>query len=101
MPGWPAKERMEAAVGHGQAGAVIEIAYVQMKGPVFFDINQVLLNQIHVTRLTIWGQAHDFVLGRVDFETGVISKGRIQESKGVRKANLFLNRQLIAATGKG
>ena len=71
-----------------------------MEGPVFFDINEVLLNEIDVTRLPVRRQAHDFVLGRVDFEASVVSKSRVQQSKGVRKANLFVNGQLVVAAGK-
>ena len=100
IPGWPAEKRIEPAICHGQAGAVVEVPHVEMEGPIFLDINEVLLNKINVARLSVRRQAHDFVLARVDFESCVVSKGRVQEPQRVREANFFLYRELIVTTGE-
>src|SRR5262249_19876371 len=78
----------------------VKVPQVEMERPIFLDIYKVFFNKINIARLTIRSQAHDFVLARVDFESSVVSKGRVQKAQGVRKANLFVYREPIAATGE-
>ena len=57
----PPEQFVEPAVGHGQAGAVIEIIEIEAERAVGFHIDQIVTNKLGIARLTIRGEAHELV----------------------------------------
>ncbi len=98
-PARPASEqRMEARVGHGQAGAKIEVIQVQAKGAVGLYIDEVFADLGRVDAFAIGRQAHQFVFPGVDLEAGIVGEGRIQQTERVRVANFPQQLQFPSAS---
>ena len=76
-----AEQRGEALVGHGQAGAIVEIRHVEPERAVRLEIDQIVEDELCVFRLAIGRESHDLVLAGVHLEAGVISERRIQQAK--------------------
>ena len=74
---------------HGEAGGIIEIRHVQEKGTIFPQIDQFGENHFFPlfnlggAGIAVGSQSHQFVLAAVDFESTVIGKGRIEQTKGM------------------
>ena len=55
LPGRRTEQVVEALVGHGEAGAIVEVVEVQAEAAVFLDVNKIILNGPEVLRLPVWG----------------------------------------------
>ena len=64
----------ETVVGHGEAGAVVEIGHVEPERAVRLQIDQVVENEFCEARLAIGRQPHHLVFAGVDLEAGVIGR---------------------------
>src|SRR5271170_3980366 len=91
----PPEQAVELAVGHREAGAVIEIFQVQSKRPVRLQIDQVIENLRRESRRSVGSEAHHFVLTGIHFEAGVVGKCRIEEAEGVREMDFLDDLQLV------
>src|SRR5262249_37159216 len=100
ISGRPTEERMKSIVCHCQTGTVVEISHVEMERSIFFNIDEVLLDQVDVAGLSIRRQAHHFILTGIDLEAGVIGKRGVKQSKRMGKVDLFMDHQLIAVPRK-
>ena len=56
--------------------------------------DQVLVDEIHVLRLTVGGEAHDLVLARVDLEARVVGDGGVEQTGGIGPPQLTREVQL-------
>ncbi len=83
-------------IGHGQAGAIVEILQIQPEAAVLLQIDKFLEDQIGVSRLAVRGKSHDFVFAGIDFEAGVIGEGGVEQAKGIGKMDLLQHGQLMA-----
>jgi hypothetical protein len=57
-----AEQSVELAVGHRQSGTVFEIFEIETEGTIRLDIDQPLADNLLITRLSVGGKAHQFVL---------------------------------------
>src|SRR5690242_18994944 len=57
-----------------------------------------VIDGFDIFRLAIRSEAHDLVFARIDFESRVIRKGRVQQSDRVRKWNFPQRRQGVPFT---
>ena len=48
LPWSAAEEGVELRVGHGETGAVVEVFHVEPERTVFFDIDELVVDEIHV-----------------------------------------------------
>ena len=94
----PFEQGVELAVGHRQAGAVVEIVQVQVEGTVRFEVDDMIQDLLCVTRRSVWRETHQLVLARVHFESGVISECRIQQAQRVREVDFFDDLKMISAS---
>ena len=92
----PAEQRVEALVGHRQAGHVVEIFGVEAERAVGLEVDQMVEDRAGVARLAIRREAHQLVLARVHLEAGVIGERRVEQAERVRKIDLPLRRQPVA-----
>jgi len=58
---WPAEQSVERAVGHREAGEIIEVGLVQREGPVLAQVHQLRENRVDILGLTVRRQPHDLV----------------------------------------
>ena len=92
-----AEQRVEARVGHREAGAVVEVVEVEPEGAVVLDVDQVLLDEIGVPRLAVRREPHHLVLARVHLEAGVVGERRIEQAERVGKVDLADDLEAVAA----
>jgi hypothetical protein len=72
------KQRIEAPVGHREAGAVVEEILVHAERAVQAQINDMIENRLNIFRLAIGREPHDLVLAGVHLEPKVIGEGGIR-----------------------
>ena len=96
-----AEQLGKAFVGHGEAGAIIEIGEIEAERAVRLQIDQVVEDELCVFRLAIGREPHHLVFAGVDLEAGVIGRGRIQEAQRMREMDLLENLELAAVAGRG
>ncbi len=87
------RRAVERVVGHGQAGAVVEVVHVEPERAVVLEVDQVLADQRRRNRLAVGRQAHQLVLAGVDLEPGVVGEGRIEQPQRMREVDLPQRRQ--------
>ena len=95
-----AEQRCEALVGHGQAGAVIEVRHVEPERAVGLEVDQVVEDELRVFRLAIGREPHHLVLAGVDLEAGVIGERRIEQAERMRKVDLLEDLQAVAVADR-
>ena len=93
-----AEQRLEPAVGHREAGTVVEIVEVKAERAVRLQVDHVVEDGAHVLRLAVGREAHHLVFAGIDFETGVEGERRIEQPQGVRKIDLPRHLQVVAVT---
>ena len=59
--GRTAEQIIKLTVGHGKSRAIIEVIDLKPKRAVFFQIDQIVVDRLHIFRLSVRSQAHDFV----------------------------------------
>ena len=91
----PAEQGTKAIIGHGQAGAIIEIIHIHPEGTVFFDIDKMVVNLLNVLWLAIRSQAHDLVFPVIHLEAQIIGEGGIKHADGMGKADFFCQCKVI------
>ena len=96
-----AEQRVEARIGHGQPGAIIEIVEVEPERAVGFEIDEMVENFLRVFRLAIGREPHDLVLAGIDLEAGVIGEGRIEQAERMREMDLLGDGEIAAAPDAG
>ena len=94
--GGPPKSSSKRLIGHGETGAIIEIALIQAEGAVFLQIDQIVVDQIGIFRLAIRREAHDLVFAGIDLEAGIIGKRGIEQAERVREMNFLQHGQIVA-----
>ncbi len=82
------KESVEPAVGHREAGTVIEVVHVQPERAVVLDVYQIVQYLLCVQRAAVGCKSHDLVLAGIYPEPGVIGKRGIQKSQRVGESHL-------------
>ena len=93
---------IEPGVGHGEAGAVIEMVEIEAERAVRFQVDQVVENGLGVSRLAVGRQAHQLVLAGIHLEAGVVGKRRVEQPQGVGEVDLPRHLQRVAvADGHG
>src|SRR5579871_221098 len=97
LPGGLAEQPIEAAVGHGQAGTVVEIALIQAKRTVLLQVDQMVVDEAGEPGLSVGRKPHELVLAGIDLEAGVIREGRVEKAEGMREMNLTLDLDARAA----
>ena len=78
-PRRPAEEPAEPVVGHAEAAEEIKVIQVQPERPVRLHIHQLVVNRLHMPRLTIGREAHQLVFPRVDPEAAVGCERRVEQ----------------------
>ena len=94
----PSEEGIEVAIGHSQAGAVVEVAHVELIAAIVGDVDQMSFYQLDISGLTIGGQPHQFVFAAVDLEAAVVGEGGVEQAEGVGEADLLEQRDVAAFT---
>src|SRR5262249_22114457 len=92
---------VEAVIRHRQARAVIEIGEIKSEGAVRLEVDEIVEDSLRKTWHAIGGKAHHFVLAGIDFEPGVIGKGRVKQTERMRKVNLLSQDEGVAAADPG
>ena len=96
------EQRVERAVGHRQAGAVVEVVEIQAKRAVRLQVDQVVEYGLHVFWLAVGRETHQLVFAGVHLEAGVEGEGRVEQPQGVREVYLPRHLQIVAvADGDG
>src|SRR5262249_49654108 len=83
------EQRVETRIGHGETGAIVEIAQIEAERSVRLEVDQMIENELCVFRFAIRGEPHQLVFPRVDLETGVIREGRIEQTEGMGKVDFL------------
>ncbi len=83
-----AEQRVEPAVGHGQAGAIIEIVEIEPETAVILEVDEMIEDRLRIFRLAIGREPHHLVLAGIDLEAGVVGEGRIEQPDRVREVDL-------------
>ncbi len=68
-----------------------------MKRAVRFHVDQMIEDLLGELWLAIGRQAHELVLARIDLESGVISKRRIEQPERMREVDFLEDFELVAA----
>src|SRR5262249_53641425 len=92
----PVEQRVEALVGHGEAGAIVEILEIEPKRAVGLEIDQVVANDLLVFRRSIGRKPHQLVFARIDLEAGVIGEGGVEQPEAVREMDLLMDREVLS-----
>ena len=90
----------EPVVGHGEAGAIVEIGHVEPERAVGLQIDQMIENELCVFRLAVGREPHHLVFAGVDLEAGVIGRGRIQQAERMRKMDLLEDLEPVAVADR-
>ena len=61
-------------------------------------MDELVLDQISIFRLTVRRQTHYFVFTGVDLEPGVIGKGGVKEAQGVREVDFLYDFELLTVS---
>ena len=69
---------------------------IHANAAVVADFGELILDKRNILRLAVGRQAHHFVFAAVDFESGVISKGAVQQTEAVGKAQLLQQSNLVS-----
>src|SRR5262249_18156736 len=95
-----AKQLMELVRRHRQAGRIVEVALVEPERSIIPKIDQFIEDELRILGLAVGRKAHDLILARVDFESSVVSKSRVQQAKAVWLMDLTHRRQGVAAANR-
>ena len=95
------QRRRSLRVRHREPGAVVEVLHVQPEGAVRLEVEQVVVDGLHVLRPPVGRQPHHLVLARVDLEAGVVGERRVEQAERVREGDLPERRQLAALAEPG
>ena len=87
---------VEFRTRHGQSRRVIEIAWIQPERAVILHVDELLQDQLGVTRLTIGRKPHHLVFAGVDLEADVIGEGGIEQAERMRPMDLTLQFERVA-----
>ena len=98
LPRRSIEQVVECGGGHRQSLTVVEVAHVQPKRPIFFQIDQMRENHIFVNRLAIRSQTHHFVFPAIDAKSSEIGERGIQKSKRMRETNFADQVNFVLAT---
>ena len=79
-----AEQLVERAVGHRQAGEIVEVLLVQPERAVFLQVDQLVVDQVDVLRLAVRREAHDLVFAGIDLEARVVRERGIQQTRASR-----------------
>ncbi len=85
---------MEAAAGHGQTLAVVEVVHVQPETAVGLEVDQVLVDRLPVDGPAVGGQAHQLVFAAVDLEAAVIGESRVEQPERMRELEMVRQRRI-------
>ena len=66
---------VESRARHRQPRGEVEILHVESQRAVLAQVNQLVEYRLHVARLAVRSEAHDFVLARVDLKARVVCEG--------------------------
>ena len=86
----------ELPVGHGEAGAIIEIIEIEPERSVRLQVDQMIEDAGGIFRLAVGGEAHELVLAGIHLEAGVVGERRIEQPERMREVQLLDDRQLVA-----
>ncbi len=89
----------EAAAGHRESLAVIEVRLVQVNGPVVADAGDLLAQECQVARLTVRSEPHHLVFARIHLEAGEVGERAVEEAERIGEAKLLEEPQVGAAAG--
>src|SRR6266852_4164816 len=87
---------MEAAIGHREALAVVEVLHVQPETAVGFEIDEVLVNRLLVEWPAVRRQTHQLVFTTVYFEAAVIGEGGVKQTQRVGELQVMCQADLVA-----
>ena len=93
-PGPSVEQSVEAVIGHGETGTVIEEIHVEPKRPVCLDVDQVVIHDLDIVRLSVGRESHHLVLAVVHFEPKVVCKGGIEHADRMRKSDFLGQRDI-------
>ena len=96
LRGRSAEERVHLRRRHDVVVAVAEVGHVQAERAVFLQVEQLLDDHVAIDRLAVRRQAHQLVLAAVDLEAREVGHRRVQETEGVREAQLLHHLETIA-----
>jgi hypothetical protein len=98
-----AEQLVELAIGHAQAGAILEVREVEMEGAVRLDLDQVVADQRGVFRLAVGREPHHLVLAGIDLEPEIVGERRVEQAERMRKMDLAvdLDRVVLAQPRRG
>ena len=94
---WAAEEILEAAIRHGEAGAIVEIRLIDPEASIRFQVQQLVADKRGIFRLAVGRQPHQLVFTRIDLEAGVVGESRIEQAQRVGKMNLADDGKVLAA----
>ena len=93
--GRPVEQLGKAVVGHGEAVEIAEVREVEPEGPILADVEQMVINRLHVHRFPVGRQPHELVFARVDFEAREIGERRIEQPERVGEAHLLEDGEFV------
>lgn len=79
--GWAAEEGVEAGAGHAFAVQVAEVLETEAEGAVFAQIDELLQDEVAVTRLAVGGEPHELVFAGVDAEAAVMGERGVEQAE--------------------
>src|ERR1700730_3123762 len=97
------EHRVEAAIGHREAGAEGKIIEVQSKRTIRLHIDQVIEDCLYIFRCAIGGEAHGFIFAGIDLKPRVVGECRIEQPERMWKMNFLDDPQVVvlAECGRG
>jgi hypothetical protein len=102
LRGGAPEERVEPAVRHGEAGAIVEVRHVEPERAVGLEVDQVLEDLLLEPRLAVGRKPHHLVLAGVDLEPRVVGEGRVEQPERMREVDLLVHLEPVApADGRG
>ena len=81
LAGRAAEQLLHPRPGHGQSVGVGEELLVHPQTAIVLDVDDVVLDRLHVLGLAVGRQAHDLVLTGVDAEAGEVGERGIQQAE--------------------
>src|SRR6266571_8426467 len=82
------------AAGHREPAKVVEVPLIQPERTVVLQVNELIVDSLHVFRFSIGRETHDLVLTGVHLEARVVGERGVQQTERVWPPKLAVQRDV-------